>query len=237
MCGEYIRLDDLQYKGLMLYQRADLPGFTQDSVLLASFVDIKPADKAVDIGAGTGVLSILAGVRTGADFTCIEKEAAFADLLRRSLAYNHLQYRVCEMDWAQAPQALGHGVFTAAICNPPYFAGGTKSGNAARAAARGGEDALEGAVKCAAVLLKNGGRFYVCYPAARLTDLLLTLRQYGLETKRLRLVAQRGDKAPYLALVMARKGGKPGLHMLPLLVLKDETGADTEEIRQIYHQV
>ena len=57
----------------------------------------------------------------------------------------------------------------------------------------------------------------------------------GLEPKRLRLVCPRAESAPSLVLAEGRRGGKPGLTILPPLVLADASGADSEEIRRIYH--
>ncbi len=229
------RLDDLQYKGLFLYQRPDLPRFTQDSVLLAAFANLTARDMAVDIGAGTGALSLLCGARTGAKFTAIEKDAALCELLRKSAAYNHIDLPVVEADWADAPRLLGCGGFTAALCNPPYYAAGTQSPDQTRALARGGADALKGAALTASRLLKNGGRLYLCYPADRLTDALVTLREHRLEPKRLRLVAQEAKSAPYLALVMAQLNARPHLDVQPVLFLKDEDGDESGEYRRIYH--
>ena len=229
------RLDDLQYKGLFLYQRPDLPRFTQDSVLLAGFADLNLRDVAADIGAGTGALGLLCGARTGAKFTAIEKDAALCVLLRQSAAYNHVELPVVEADWADAPRLLGCGGFTAALCNPPYYAAGTQSPDETRALARGGENALEDAVSAASRLLKNGGRLYLCYPADRLTDALVTLRKHRLEPKRLRLVARGAKTAPYLALVMARLNARPHMTVQPVLFLKDENGDDSVEFRKIYH--
>lgn len=229
------RLDDLQYKGLQLFQQEDLPCFTQDSVLLADFADIGGKDIAVDIGAGTGVLSFLCHARTGAQFTCVEREAALCALLRRSLQYNSLDFPVYELDWADAPAVLGRQCFTAALCNPPYFQKSKPSSEATRAAARSGQDTLRGAIACAAQLLKSKGALYMCYPAAQLAELFFCLRAAGLEPKRLRLVAYNACKPPYLALVLARKGGKPGLDLQPLLYIKDESGNDSKELLRIYH--
>lgn len=231
------RLDDLQYKGLRLYQREDLPCFTQDSVLLADYADLCASDIAVDIGAGTGVLSILCHARTGAQFCCIEKEAALCELLQRSLALNGLDFPIYNMDWSDAPALLGHSRFTAALCNPPYFQKSKPSPNAARASARSGKEALREAITCAAKLLQNKGKLFLCYPAAELTEVFFALREAGLEPKRLRLVAHNAAKAPYLALLLARKGGNPGLCMQPLLFLKDEAGQDSKELRNIYHML
>ncbi|HWR23252.1 MAG TPA: methyltransferase, partial [Feifaniaceae bacterium] len=209
--GAEPRLEDLQYKGLFLYQRGDLPRFTQDSVLLSSFSDLSADDTALDLGAGTGAVALLVYARTGAKFACLEREPALCELLRMTMARNKLAFPVHEMDWADAPERLGRHSFTAIVCNPPYFEKDLQSPDALRAAARGGLDALQNAAVCAGKLLKHGGKFYICYPAGRLADAFFLLRQNKLEPKRLRLVAYNAKKPPYLALILARKGGRPGM--------------------------
>ena len=59
------RVDDLQFQGLRLVQDTELPRFTADSVLLANFLRLRPNDRAIDLGSGTGVLSLLGAAKTG----------------------------------------------------------------------------------------------------------------------------------------------------------------------------
>ena len=54
------RIEDLQCDGLKIIQDNELYSFTSDSVILANFLKFKPNDIAVEIGAGSGVISILA---------------------------------------------------------------------------------------------------------------------------------------------------------------------------------
>ena len=58
------RLDDLQFHGLKLLQDTTLYSFTSDAVVLANFLRIKKNEMAVEIGAGNGVISILATHKT-----------------------------------------------------------------------------------------------------------------------------------------------------------------------------
>ena len=55
--------------------------------------------------------------------------------------------------------------------------------------------------------------------AERLTDALEAMRGAGVEPKRLQLVQTSPVKAPKLFLVGGRRSGKPGLEILPNLVL------------------
>ena len=99
----------------------------------------------------------------------------------------------------------------------------------------GGDKTLRSLMESAAALLTNGGLFFFCWPTEGLTDGLSLAREAGLEPKRLLLVSPREGKAPYLALIEAKKGGKPGLRMEPLMALSDEAGNPTAAMRRAYH--
>ena len=53
----------------------------------------------------------------------------------------------------------------------------------------------------------------------RLTDLLCSLRAHGMEPKRLRFVLSASESVPSLVLVEARRGGKSGLSVEPMLII------------------
>ena len=94
----------------------------------------------------------------------------------------------------------------------------------ARAAARhdaGGT--LETMLRAAFLLLKNGGRLFLCYPARELVSIVCALRAHRLEPKRLRLVAQTDAHPPYLALLEAKKDARPGVAVEPALFLHPNT--------------
>ena len=57
------RIEDLGCNNLKIIQNKDYYTFTCDSVILANFLKIKPREIAVEIGAGSGVVSILASAK------------------------------------------------------------------------------------------------------------------------------------------------------------------------------
>ena len=65
------------------------------------------------------------------------------------------------------------------------------------------------------------------YPADRLAEALAAFSVRGLEPKRLRFVASAAENAPSLALVEARRGGKAGLSIEPMLFIGS---ADWDEV-------
>ena len=70
--------------------------------------------------------------------------------------------------------------------------------------------------------------------ADRLVDILASLRENKLEPKRLRIVYPKLSKEPNLVLIEAKKGAKAGLKILKPLILNNEDGTETDELKQIY---
>ena len=53
------RLDDLQINGYEIIQHPGRFCFGMDAVLLSAFAKVKPGERALDLGTGTGILPIL----------------------------------------------------------------------------------------------------------------------------------------------------------------------------------
>ncbi len=59
------RIDDLEYKGLKIIQNENYFCFGMDSILLSDFAkDLKKDSNILDIGTGTGIISILLSKKT-----------------------------------------------------------------------------------------------------------------------------------------------------------------------------
>lgn len=104
-----IRLDDLQYEGLRLYQDTEADCFSLDAVKLANFMRFTPRDRVIDLGAGNGVLSVLGAAKTGAAFTGIDRQESQIALAVRSAALNGQSILFHVMDVADAPPLSATG--------------------------------------------------------------------------------------------------------------------------------
>ena len=70
------RLDDLQLSGYHIIQDPQRFCFGVDAVLLTDFAKVKPGERLLDLGTGTGVISILLSAKTkGSGFTGLEDPA------------------------------------------------------------------------------------------------------------------------------------------------------------------
>ena len=217
------RLDDLQHNGLMLYQDTELERFNADALWLCSFLRVGAKDTVVELGSGTGVVCVLGADNTGARFTGVERQERLVALAQKSAAYNHQDIRFLCADVAEAPALLGHGSFTAAAMNPPYFTSGDRAENPSRNLAR--HDAghtLETFLSSAFALLKNGGKLFVIYPAGALSELFAALHLSRLTPKRMKFVYAKAGGQALRVLIEAKKDGKPGLVVEPPVYAESE---------------
>lgn len=181
-----------------------------DSLALGAFATLRPRWRVCDLGTGSGaLLLLLAGREPTLALTGVELDPTAARAAQANLSKNGLDGRVLCCDLRAAP--LPAGQFDLVVSNPPYFAVGSGiSGGSTRC-----EEACSLDELCAAAarLVRNGGRFALCHRPERLTDVLCTLREHGLEPKRLKLLSHSPAQPPSTVLVEAVRQGKPGLEI------------------------
>ena len=234
------RLDDLQRNGLKIIQREAGFRFGTDAVLLADFAQPKKGERVCDMGTGTGVLPLLLAARSqGTTFDAFEVQPDVADMAVRSVKLNQLEDRIrvhCA-DCRDAAGIIGHEVCRLVVSNPPYTAAGAGlvSPEETRALSRSDSACSIGEwIAACARVLQNGGRLCCVFPAPRFLQLCDAMRDARVEPKRVRFIAARASAAPKLVLAEGLKGGRPGLHLMPLLITHTDDGAFTDEMRRIY---
>ena len=234
------RLDELDRNGYRIIQDPKRFCFGMDAVLLAGFAKVKPGEKVLDLGTGTGILPILLEARTkGVSFTGLEIQPESADMAARSVRLNHLENKVhiVNGDIREADRLFGAGSYHVVTSNPPYMTDlhGIKNPNEAKAIARHEIlCTLEDVVSQAAKLLAPCGRFYLVHRPFRLAEILTCLCSHGLEPKRMRLVQSYEDREPNMVLIEALKGGRSGMTVEKPLIIFEKPGVYRSEIREVY---
>ncbi len=213
-----------------------------DSVLLADFVNTSGRKNGIDLGCGSGILPLLLLEKSPRLFmTGLEINPEAAQCAEKNLAANGFESksRIIAGDIRRCREYFKSGEFDLIVSNPPYFTegSGTVSPDKARAAARAEAlCTLDDICAAAEYLCKTGGDFCLVHRAERLTDALFSLRQHGLEPKKLRTVSHSTQKEPSLVLISARRGGASGIKILPPLFIRNEDGSESEEILKIYRR-
>lgn len=234
------RIDDLQRNGYCIIQDPDRFCFGMDAVLLSGFATVKDGARVLDLGTGTGIIPILLEAKTGAvHLTGLEIQADSADMAGRSVALNGLEEKIDIVtgDIKEADRLFDAASFDVITCNPPYMIGqhGLKNPGDAKAIARHEIlCTLEDVVSQAARLLVPGGKFFLVHRPFRLAEIIVTLKQYKLEPKRMRLVYPFVDKEPNMVLLEAARGGKPRMTVEKPLIVYREPGVYMPEIYEVY---
>lgn len=234
------RIDDLQRNGYCIIQDPDRFCFGMDAVLLSGFAAVKDGARVLDMGTGTGIIPILLEAKTGAaHLTGLEIQADSADMAGRSVALNGLEEKIDIVtgDIKEADKLFDAASFDVITCNPPYMIGqhGLKNPEDAKAIARHEIlCTLEDVVSQAARLLVPGGKFFLVHRPFRLAEIIVTLKQYRLEPKRMRLVYPFVDKEPNMVLLEAVRGGKPRMTVEKPLIVYSSPGVYMPEIYEVY---
>ena len=237
-------LEDLQYNNLKIIQNKNLYRFTSDAVILSNFIKAKSSDVLVDLGAGSGIISILATCKNNLKHTVgIEIQKELFDMANRSIKFNNLQSRInmINMDMKnlnnyKVRKNLGLCDVDVVVSNPPYKKEGNKKLNLEQSVRIARHEIcinMKDLFHTANTLLKFGGKFFVVYDANRLAEIMFELKTNNLEPKRMFLTQSSSDKEPILVFIEAIKGGKEGIRILPNLITNDKNGLYLEEVKKL----
>jgi len=266
------RIDDLQYENLKIIQNTDGFRFGIDSVLLTEFArDIKNGCKMVDLGTGTGIISILLSKKVKPkEIIAIEKQAEVADMARRSVELNELQNQIkiinCDIkDLFNSNKEIREGKdnkikldkedktkidrttairfvrnsFDVVVTNPPYKKKGTgidSATNTQQLSRVESTATLADWVETASNLLNTRGSLYMVYRTDRMSELIECLNRNRLQIKRMRFVHSKVSEQSNLVLIKAVKDAKIFVTIEKPLIIYNEDGSYTEEIKKLQEE-
>lgn len=226
-------------RDLQFYQSKNGYRFSIDAVLLSEFVSLRIAPRILDLGSGSGIVGILLADRYPASHvTMVEIQKGLHSLSERNVALNGLGERVQAVreDFANLPVSY-NGAFDLVVANPPYrrTRTGLESEGEERLIARHEITmSLPGLLKAAAKALKSRGRLCVVYNPNRLAELMSAMSSVGLEPKRLMFVHGRVGTEARIVLVEAVRDGRIGLKVEPPLIVYNDEGGYTDQVRAMY---
>ena len=116
-------IDDLEFEDLKIIQNQKWFKYGIDSVLLSNFAKIKKNAKVLDIGTGTGIISILLAKKTNAkEIVGIEVQSEVADMAERSVSLNHLENKIKIIGDTilNIEKYFPDEYFDCVVTNPPY---------------------------------------------------------------------------------------------------------------------
>lgn len=233
--GEDETLDTFYLGRILVLQKKRGYRFSVDAPLLADFIQPKPSDEALELGAGSGVISLLLSIKPIKHITAVEIQDSLADLARRNVKINNLEKKisVIQEDLQRYQPGQKYDVI---FSNPPYIKKGEGhlSLSEERSVAKHELKCdIFAVIKKTAELLRREGRAYFIFQAKRKNDLYRAAEKSGLMIGSVRFVHPREGRPPNLILVSCNFSSRQET-VLPPFILYDKKGAYTPEAEEIF---
>jgi len=247
-------IEELGRKDFRLIQSRNGFRFGEDTVLLSWFVSnqarLRPHDRlrVLELGANCGAASILlAARRTDMQIDAVERRSDAESILKRNILLNGLSDRMRSecIDLRDLPSTLfSKNHYDVVFMNPPF----RKTGSGPMTQAQIHSEALLEArfalhgecsdfISCAGKMLSSKGDMFLVDRPEELPDVMKSCFENKLAPKKLTMVHPYQDRPATLFLLQAKKGGSlAGMTITPPLILRDQEGNYTEELRRIYEE-
>lgn len=230
------RLDEVNEQIRLIQKKKGLT-FGTDAFLLAAYIRRSPNSIAVELGGGTGIISLLLAARNKIkQVTVAEIQQPYAELIERNAILNGYDDKVkslCMDVRSLTPSVIGREV-DLVYSNPPYMKCNTGKRNTedekyiARHEVCGG---IEDFCLAAGRLLRHGGRFVCVWRPDRLSELFSALGSAKLEPKRMTFVHADAQAEPCMVLVESVKVGSPSMRIsAPLLLYRAQDDGQSKRI-------
>jgi len=234
-------LDTFYHGRIHVLQKKKGYRFSVDAPLLADFIRTRAGDEALDLGTGSGVISLLLSVKPFRRIVALEIQEGLVDLARRNVELNGLGDRV-EVVQADLRAFEPGRRFDLIFSNPPYIrkAAGFLSRSEEKSAAKHELHGDIGDVMAkTAEWLKPAGRACFIYTEKRRADFLAAAGENGLSLRRTRFVHPRAGEPANLFLTelgLATGAGPSAAEpkVMPPLILFAPDGGYTKEAEAIF---
>ncbi len=237
------RIDDLEYKDLKIIQNKNGFCFGIDAILLSDFAKkIKRDSLVMDLGTGTGIVSILLCKKTNLKkIIGVEAQKEVYDMALRSIELNKLEdkFEVLNENILNLVNLYKKNSIDAIVTNPPYKKINSGLINESKTKLLSRHEVLanlEDFINISKILLKDKGEFYMIHRPERLVDIFYLMRKYNIEPKEIRFVYSNIKDSPKMVLVKGIKNAKCFLKVDKNLYIYDEKGNYTNEILKIYNK-
>jgi tRNA1Val (adenine37-N6)-methyltransferase len=169
------------FKHFTVYQDKSAFKVGTDGVLLGACADITGAKSVLDIGSGTGLISLILAQRCDADITAIEPDyesfIQTCENVSRSPWHERIKVRHTSLQNFDQEQTK----FDLIVTNPPYFKDSLRNPDPRKSSARhsfslSSEEILEGVLK----FMKEDGRLQLILPYVEGNVFITEAYKYGL---------------------------------------------------------
>jgi tRNA1Val (adenine37-N6)-methyltransferase len=189
-----------------------------DGVLLAAVADVNGATNILDIGTGTGLISIMLAQRTDASITAIEPDhesfVQACENVARCEWHDRIHVEYTDLQSYNPDNQK----FDLIVTNPPYFCDSLKSPDPRKSSARHNDSlTTDDILKSVLKLLADEGRLQLIMPYAEGNVFIAEANKYGLYCNEiLKIKPLPGSGIRRLVLTFSRIQKKPAESFLTI---------------------
>ena len=169
------------FKQFIIYQDRSAFKVGTDGVLLGACTDISIANKILDIGAGTGLITIMLAQRSNAEIVAIEPDYDSYIQACENVTLCKWRTRIKVRNCDLQNYFPGHEKFDLIVTNAPYFTNSLKNPDSRKTFSRHNDsltqkELLSGTIR----LLEDNGKFQIIMPYAEGSVFIAEAQQWGL---------------------------------------------------------
>ena len=232
--------DYLLDKQVKIFQPCNGYRASSDAVLLAAMVNnIREHSKILDVGSGTGAISLCLAWRLqnlGVQIRGLELQSELAELANLSAQANRfdfVQFREADIRQKISLEEFNYCSFDAVVTNPPYSEHDMPSPNIGKATAHNHHDFdLSQWLAFCLKMTKPFGRIYLVHRAETLAQICSILQEKAGGISILPIYSKTGQAAKRI-LISAQKDSKAPCRILPPFVMHNAQGTYTEQAEEI----
>lgn len=207
--------------------------FGIDSIILLNFAKMKKNKTLIDIGAGSGILSLGANdMYKLKKVTAIEIQESKANLLKENLKLNNIEnIEVINEDLNYVDFPINSSDYI--ITNPPYYKISDNISNTSEEFLISRQEKylnLDDIFAFANKTLKDKGKLFMIHKPNRMVEIFA--KSANLKAKRLRFVSSKATTKPEFMLIEFVKNAKDGLKIEDPLIIY-ENGKYSKEMNEI----
>jgi len=168
-----------------------------DACVFGALCETDKAKRILDIGTGTGLLSLMMAQRSHAHIDAIELDEQAAQQAIQNIESSPFSKQV-RVHTANIKQFKGAKKYDLVVCNPPFFSDHLKGPNTQRNQARH-NDGLSFMELNGSIIehLHENGRAWILLPCSEFENFMANARQLGLQLDQKWLLSSRPQKVPH----------------------------------------
>ncbi len=214
-----------RFKQFAIKQDACAMKVSLDACIFGAICNIDTAQNILDIGTGTGLLSLMVAQRCNAKINAVELDVNAAKQAQQNIQDSPFSTRINvhnESIKTFKPTQL----YDAIICNPPFFSDHLKSDNKQRALARHNDGlSFDDLCKITAQNLTPDGEAFFILPCTEFNRFMKSAGKHKLYLNTHVLIKSRPQKEPH-RIIFSLKTTKKSLIEPSVHCIYGETGTD-----------